>query len=157
MKKDHSIKFLKRSVQGFIRGVPDKFLILAWLRKDWKAIVGQGIAHHSLPSSLRNGTLTVNVDDPVWINELTLQKDAIRENIVSHYPDRDVAKLFETVRFRIGDIANVVPASDRPAEMRLDVAVMKRIERSVATIEDPDLREALKNYLIASNLKQEKK
>lgn len=157
MKKDHSIKFLKYSMQGFIRGaVPDKFLVLAYLRKDWASIVGKGIAHHSLPGSIRNGCLTVNVDDPIWINELTLQKDTIRENIAAHYGDRDISKLFQTIRFRIGEIINEIPAGEKPVEMRVDGETMKKIEKSVGTVEDPELRAALKNYLLAASLKEEK-
>lgn len=157
MKKDHSIKFLKYSMQGFIRGaVPDKFLVLAYLRKDWPGIVGKGIAHHSLPGSIRNGCLTVNVDDPIWIQELTLQKDSIRENIASHYADKDISKLFQTIKFRIGDILHETSAEERPVEMRVDGETMKKIEKSVSTVEDPELRDALKKYLLAASLKEEK-
>lgn len=158
MKKDHSIKFLKYSMQGYIRGaVPDKFLVLAYLRKDWPAIVGKGIAHHSLPGTIRNGCLTVNVDDPMWIQELTLQKDSIRENIAAHYKDKDISRLFQTIRFRIGDIISEIPAEEKPAEMRVDGDTMKKIEKSVSVVEDPELRSALKKYLLAASLKEEKK
>lgn len=157
MKKDHKIKYLKYSMRGFIKDtVPDSFLVLAYLRRDWPEIVGKGIAHHSLPGSIRNGTLTVNVDDPIWIQELSLQKDSIRENITAHYAENDIPKLFQTIKFRIGDITREIRTGDEPAEMRVDGETMKKIDKSVSAVEDPDLREALKNYLLAASLKEEK-
>ncbi len=36
----------------------------------WTDIVGEGVAAHARPRSLRNGTLVVAVDDPAWASEL---------------------------------------------------------------------------------------
>jgi predicted nucleic acid-binding Zn ribbon protein len=36
----------------------------------WADIVGEAVAAHARPRSLRNGTLVVDVDDPAWASEL---------------------------------------------------------------------------------------
>jgi predicted nucleic acid-binding Zn ribbon protein len=36
----------------------------------WAGIVGDAVAGHARPRSLRNGTLVVDVDDPAWASEL---------------------------------------------------------------------------------------
>jgi hypothetical protein len=159
MKKDHKIKYLKYSVQDIIGdAVPGKFLFVALLRKDWARIVGEGIAHHSLPAHVRNDCLTVNVDDPIWIQELTLQKDSIRENILDYFRNPDFEKLFHSLKFRTGDIAVNVPEPERSDEkLLLDKETLLKIDQSVSGIEDKDLRLALRKYFIASSLKPVKK
>lgn len=159
MKKDHKIKYLKYSVKSVIgSAVPDKFLFTALLRKDWAKIVGNSVAHHSLPVHVRNDCLTVNVDDPIWVQELTLQKDSIRENILNHFGNPAFGKLFSSVKFRNGDITPPPLAREPGNEpMLLEKGMLERIDKTVGAVDDPDLRQALRKYLIASSLKEGEK
>ena len=43
----------------------DRDLLVAW-----PSLVGEAIAAHARPRSLRDGTLTVAVDDPAWATQL---------------------------------------------------------------------------------------
>jgi predicted nucleic acid-binding Zn ribbon protein len=45
----------------------------------WSEIVGEGIAAHATPRSLRRGTLIVAVDDPAWATELRSMTPMILE------------------------------------------------------------------------------
>lgn len=36
----------------------------------WASLVGEQVAEHAKPARLRHGTLTVDVDDPVWATQL---------------------------------------------------------------------------------------
>ena len=36
----------------------------------WASLVGDQVAQHATPASLRHRALTVNVDDPVWATQL---------------------------------------------------------------------------------------
>jgi predicted nucleic acid-binding Zn ribbon protein len=36
----------------------------------WPELVGEGVAEHTRPRSLRDGTLVVAVDDPAWATQL---------------------------------------------------------------------------------------
>ena len=40
--------------------------VLVHLIQRWSAIVGDAVAAHSTPLSLRNGTLTIAADEPAW-------------------------------------------------------------------------------------------
>ncbi len=45
---------------------------------EWDEIVGDDIAEHAEPTSLRRGVLRVRTDSPVWATELTYLSDEIR-------------------------------------------------------------------------------
>ena len=45
----------------------------------WDEIVGEGVSAHVRPRSLRDGTLVVEVDQPVWVTQLRfLEADVLR-------------------------------------------------------------------------------
>ena len=50
-------------------GVPPP-AVLARLFASWPALVGDAVAAHATPRSLRQGTLVVAVDDPAWATQL---------------------------------------------------------------------------------------
>jgi predicted nucleic acid-binding Zn ribbon protein len=45
----------------------------------WRAIVGEDIAAHAEPSSLRGGLLRVRTDSPAWATEIGYLADEIRK------------------------------------------------------------------------------
>jgi predicted nucleic acid-binding Zn ribbon protein len=40
------------------------------LFEGWVELVGEQVAEHTLPKALRDGVLSVDVDDPAWANQL---------------------------------------------------------------------------------------
>ena len=46
--------------------------IMAKLLSVWDGTVGAGIAKHALPESIKGGILTVTVDSPVWMHQLSM-------------------------------------------------------------------------------------
>jgi hypothetical protein len=48
---------------------------------EWDGIVGQDIAEHAQPTSLRRGVLRVRTDSPVWATELTYLSEEIRRRV----------------------------------------------------------------------------
>jgi predicted nucleic acid-binding Zn ribbon protein len=47
----------------------------------WEEAVGKAIAGHAHPLWIKNGTLRVNVSDPIWLQEVEYFKDAIIEKL----------------------------------------------------------------------------
>jgi predicted nucleic acid-binding Zn ribbon protein len=43
----------------------------------WGEVVGADVAAHARPSSVREGVLTVTVDDPIWASQLRYLEPAI--------------------------------------------------------------------------------
>jgi hypothetical protein len=150
-----SIKFLKFGVKNYVQeSVPDKVYLLVRIRQEWVKIVGNSIAFHTSPYSFVNNSLTVHVDDPIWIQELNLRKDDIKANIIKYIPNPGVNLSAIGIKFKNGDIT-VTPAESKKEEdplMRLDKATLDKIDSLVAAIEDKKLRDALRSYLIKSSL-----
>ncbi len=57
--------------------------IMAKLLAAWDKTVGAGIAKHALPESIKGGILTVTVDSPVWMHQLSMMAPGLIEKINS--------------------------------------------------------------------------
>lgn len=67
----------------------------------WSAVVGEPIAGHAQPHSLREGTLIVHVDSSVWLAQLErFRKKQIREKLNRELPHPMVKRIL----FRIGEL-----------------------------------------------------
>jgi predicted nucleic acid-binding Zn ribbon protein len=67
----------------------ENFLLLAWTR-----IVGDTAARYSRAVRVRNRTLYVHVDDPLWMQQLTFLKQAILEKYRQEFPRSPVRDLY---------------------------------------------------------------
>lgn len=64
----------------------------------WPLVVGESLAQHSWPASFRGKTLVVGVADSLWMQKLSLNRQAILEGIA-----RELGPgLFEELRFVLG-------------------------------------------------------
>ena len=69
---------------------------LGRIRSEWDALFGPTLSVHMSPSKLTEGELLVNIDQPIWMQQLTFHK----RQIVGKLKPYGVTK----VRFRIGNI-----------------------------------------------------
>jgi predicted nucleic acid-binding Zn ribbon protein len=60
---------------------PDAMRIVS---EQWPVLVGRELAPHVRLGSLRNGTLTLEVDDPVWAGPLHYLESGIVETLAEH-------------------------------------------------------------------------
>jgi predicted nucleic acid-binding Zn ribbon protein len=60
---------------------PDAMRIV---QEQWPTLVGRELAPHVRLGSLRNGTLTLEVDDPVWATPLGYLESGIVETLAEH-------------------------------------------------------------------------
>ena len=65
---------------------------------EWPEIVGEQVAAHCRPLGLRAGVLEVEVDSPVWSQQLQLRKTEILQNLRGRY-ERQAPR---EVRFQVG-------------------------------------------------------
>jgi predicted nucleic acid-binding Zn ribbon protein len=65
----------------------------------WPQIVGADIAAHAQPVSLRNGTMVVAVDHPIWLQELSRYHKPL---ILQKVQERIGKKAVRDIVFRIG-------------------------------------------------------
>jgi len=64
----------------------------AWLV--WDKLVGEQIAARARPLKLRKGVLEVQVDHPVWMQQLQLMKPQILEKITSEIPNAGITDIY---------------------------------------------------------------
>ena len=65
--------------------------------KVWSEVVGDTIASNARPLHIRQGSLTVGVREPIWLQELKYQAETIREKL----NERLGREAVRTVRFKL--------------------------------------------------------
>lgn len=146
---------LSSLMPSFMKRFPKKQVFLHDLRKNWKKIVGKNIASHSFPYDINNETLHINVDDPIWIQELTLVKDEIKQKIHAFFTFEPYVKVVESLKFRNGELYINPPEPEQPkTELTVNSETLRLIDEKVARIEDPELRKAMRHYLIECNYRE---
>lgn len=115
----------------------------------WENAVGAELAHRSRPQSLRAGRLTVAVANAAWMQQLSFLRESIRDNV-----NRALGQpLVREVRLRLAETAAPRPPHQPSAPppwltQPVDAHTREVIEREVAAIADPELREAVRQTRI---------
>ena len=126
----------------------DKRLKAEQLAARWAEIVGPAVAKIAAPVQFRNGTLFIDVGDHLWMQELKFQERELIERLNQALGESLVRRLFF-------QLARTPPAAmDHAAEevssaviaVPLDPQQEEALEREVAGVRDPHLREALKGF-----------
>jgi predicted nucleic acid-binding Zn ribbon protein len=113
----------------------------------WPRIVGPGVATIASPAQYRSGTLFINVADSVWMQELKFQEGELIGRLNDALGEPLVRRLF----FQLA--RTQPPTPDPPSEQAappagtlLDPQQELALEREVAGVRDPHLREVLKDF-----------
>ncbi len=119
----------------------------------WKEAVGALIARNTQPISLVNGRLTVHASHHVWVNELMM----LREHVIQKINDAVRYPAVKTLEFSVKPVSQSArPKSQRfqrPQRLKLetvelDPETLERIDQTVASVEDQDLKARLKRLFI---------
>jgi hypothetical protein len=102
----------------------------------WRALVGPRIADRTRPIALERGVLVVKVATSVWANELSLLAPHILEKL------KTSGIAASSLRFRVGplDVVEGMREERRFRRVPPPAPLAPEIERSLATIEDDELR-----------------
>ena len=118
----------------------------------WHKAVGKKIAENTLPQTIKKNILFVTVSNSVWMQELQLLKDQIRERINKDLPNLTI----DDIRFKIGRIREKHQASSEAPLLPLSPEEKQDVKKHGTSIKDPDLRSAFE-AVMASYLKNKKK
>jgi hypothetical protein len=126
----------------------DKRLKTEQLSVWWTQIVGPAVGNIAAPVQFRGGTLFVDVSDHLWMQELKFQERQLIERLNQALGEPLVRRLF----FQLARTPST--AMDYPAEpvsssvtvVPLDPQQEEALEREVASVRDPQLREVLKGF-----------
>ncbi len=113
---------------------------------EWERAVGQAIARHARPASLRGSRLMLVVDSTAWMQQLSLMKPEIKEKLNANLGRESVRE----ITLRIGEVAT--PDRQAPSEEENTAALSpeerEKIEQYVHAIGDNDMREMLKRVIV---------
>lgn len=115
----------------------------------WKGAVGALIARNTQPISLTNGKLTVYASAHVWVNELQMLRGQVipKINKAVNFP------AVKTLEFSVKPIhSSTSPKIQRFQRQKrlklenveLNPETLERINQTIASVEDPDLKATLK-------------
>jgi hypothetical protein len=110
---------------------------LSRIKNDWHTLFNKPLSLHMSPSKLTEGELLLNVDSPMWVQQLNFLKKEITAKL-SGYGVREI-------RFRIGKISPLRPPEDSSRKlMELSSEDTRFINGLVDTIDDTELRNAVR-------------
>ena len=115
----------------------------------WKEIVGEPVAIHSQPCSIRNRILFIEVSHPTWMQQLQFLKLTLLEK-VNHFLGEP---LIQDIRFRLGKISPTLQAPSKTSSLeheKLDKETLNQIESMIQVIEDESIKKGLREVLIKS-------
>jgi hypothetical protein len=111
----------------------------------WEKAVGKVIARHAQPCSLHGKKMTLVVDSPAWMQQLSLLKPEIVEKVnrrLGHSAIRDILLKLGEVAPRAGDALE-----DLPVRADLDRDEREKIENALQDLHDPEIREAVRRVM----------
>jgi len=118
----------------------------AWLV--WDQLVGKQIAARARPFKLRKGVLEVQVDHPVWMQQLQMMKPQILEKIAAKIPNAGITDIYlrQTRNPQTYHPRKVKSASEPPSWTKVELADSdkKSIEQSLSSVSNPELKYELK-------------
>lgn len=114
---------------------------LGRIRAGWADIFEKPVSLHMFPAMLKEGELLINVDSPIWMQQLSFYKDKIADKLQGFG--------VKAVRLRLG---KVIPWEKEKGEKILlhksiTADVRSYIEKTVSPIRDEELREGIKKAI----------
>jgi hypothetical protein len=145
MRKPQSIRLiLEKTFKNLEIDVPLKtYSILG----AWNEIVGESVAGHSQPRSIRNRILFIDVSHSTWMQQLQFLKPTLLEKVNAFLGET----LIQDIRFKQGKISPPPPSLPKTPSLKdekLDKASLKRIESLLEEIGDEEIRKSMREVLI---------
>lgn len=113
----------------------------------WNEIVGESVATHSQPRSIRNRILFIDVTHSTWMQQLQFLKPTLLEKVNTFLGE----PLIQDIRFKVGKIS---PTPQKPSKSPiwqkedLDENTLKRIDMLLQKIDHGELKKGLRKVLI---------
>ena len=125
---------------------------LAAIKKDWFNLFNKPLCYHMSPCSLSHGEILLNVDSPVWLQELQYYKKDILKKM-SLYG-------VKSIRFKIGRVSNKRTTKNKNQKFKektLTTEEKSFMDSTVSQINDEELKKtvfrAIKKSLSTSKIK----
>jgi hypothetical protein len=113
----------------------------------WNEIVGESVAEHSQPRSIRNQILFIDVAHPTWMQQLQFLKPTLLSQVNAFLGE----PMIQDIRFKLGKVSPTLAAPPRTLLMEdepLDQGTLDRIESLLQEIDDEEVQKSLRGVLI---------
>jgi hypothetical protein len=113
----------------------------------WNEIVGEAVAGHSQPRSIRNQILFIDVAHPTWMQQLQFLKPTLLNRVNSFLGGPRI----QDIRFKVGKVSPSLPTPSKTPSMEdepLDQRTLGRIESLLQEIDDEEVQRSLREVLI---------
>ena len=119
----------------------------------WEDAVGNVVAEHARPHALKAGKLSVLVDSPVWMQQLSLLRPELVEKV-----NRGLGEdLVREIALTLGEVAPKRARKETAAPLPpLTEEERASVQRDLNAVADPDIRAALAS-LIEKDLRNKKR
>ena len=113
---------------------------LGRIRNEWAVIFEKPVSLHMAPAGIKEKELLINVDSPVWLQQLNFYKDTIIKKLSGFG--------IKTVRFKIGRVLPEKKQYKTILEKRLLTANENSyIEETISPVPDHELRDKIKKAM----------
>ncbi len=115
----------------------------------WPEVAGTDAAAHARPTGLRGTTLLVDADPGLWLQELSARRGRFADEINRRLGARVVSDI--RIRPQAGPVVPVAVMRGEPPPRESEPSAEERamIDRTVAEIADPELRETARKVMQA--------
>lgn len=116
----------------------------------WDEAVGESVAANARALSVREGVLTVEAKNNIWLNELNL----LSHDIIGRINELVGFDAVTELRFRVatGAMEKKKKPDEPPPKVKkppkVSAAVERDIEEKLSGVTDPELKAALKSFMI---------
>ena len=145
MKKPQSIhSILEKTLKTLEIDVPLKTYSIVGA---WNEIVGESVAEHSQPRSIRNQILFIDVAHPTWMQQLQFLKPTLLDQVNAFLGK----PLIRDIRFKLGKVSAphpVPPKNHLTEDEPLDQGTLDRIENFLQDIDDVGVQKSLREVLV---------
>ncbi len=119
------------------------------IRRLWIDLVGQTIAVHTYPDTIKNKVLTIIVDTPQWMHHLSFFKETIHEKLKSYN--------IGGIRFRLGKVPEKTDNQRQEFNAGLTDDDLRYIENTLKNLKDEELKEKFRVLITHGLTKGRKK
>lgn len=115
------------------------------LKRDWHTLFNEPLSLHMSPSILKNGELIINVDSPVWLQQISFYKPDIIKKLAGNG--------IKNIRLKLGKVRQETPLPARGGKKEVEPAIpidpetLQYIDETVSEIQDAKLKDAIKKSM----------
>lgn len=115
-------------------------LTLEKIKAEWVSLVGDTIAAHTCPQTMRGKTIFITVDTPQWMHHLDFYKQEILEKLKPYK--------VEEVRFKLGKLSENLGTELRTGGIYQPTEEdAQYIENTIRSIKDEELKERFRTLI----------